>query len=323
MADSGEHQQSEPVCNFFRKPSKNKNIRKRTFDEDEDEDSKTESSVIHNQKKPPKPDNKLHFSTGPSKRSMSAASHVESDRPIFQFESSKEIQVQHDSKVTATLETETEFSKDARAIRERVLKQAEEALKGKSKSSGDEKLYKGIHGYTDYKAGFRREQTVSGEKAGGAHGPLRASAHIRASTRFDYQPDICKDYKETGYCGYGDSCKFMHDRGDYKSGWQMEREWEEAEKVRKRNLALGGDGMDEGDAEQSEEDDDDSLPFACFICRQPFVDPVETKCKHYFCEHCALKHHAKNKKCFVCNKPTLGIFNTAHEIRKKMAAEGK
>ena len=24
-----------------------------------------------------------------------------------------------------------------------------------------------------------------------------------------------KDYKQTGYCGYGDACKFMHDRGDY------------------------------------------------------------------------------------------------------------
>ncbi|MCL7046562.1 hypothetical protein MKW94_028302 [Papaver nudicaule] len=45
--------------------------------------------------------------------------------------------------------------------------------------------------------------TVAGEKAGGAHGPLRASAHIRTSARWDYQPDICKDYKETGYCGFG------------------------------------------------------------------------------------------------------------------------
>uniref|UniRef100_A0A5B7AEH6 Putative Zinc finger CCCH domain-containing protein 1 n=1 Tax=Davidia involucrata TaxID=16924 RepID=A0A5B7AEH6_DAVIN len=324
MADSSESQQPEQVCNFFRKPSKNKNIRKRMFDEDEneDEDSKAERSVIHNKKKPSKPDNKLHFSTGSSKRSVSSESNVESDTPIFQFESSKEIQVQHDGRATATLETETEFSKDARAIRERVLKQAEAALKGKNKSSGDEKLYKGIHGYTDYKAGFRREQTFSAEKAGGAHGPLRASAHIRVSARFDYQPDICKDYKETGYCGYGDACKFMHDRGDYKSGWQMEKEWEEAEKGRKRNLALGGDDMDQGVADQSDEDDD-SLPFACFICREPFVDPVVTKCKHYFCEHCALKHHSKNKKCFVCNKPTLGIFNTAHEIRKKIAAEGK
>jgi hypothetical protein len=41
--------------------------------------------------------------------------------------------------------------------------------------------------------------------------------------RFDYQPDICKDYKETGFCSYGDSCKFMHDRGDYKSGWELDR----------------------------------------------------------------------------------------------------
>jgi hypothetical protein len=30
-----------------------------------------------------------------------------------------------------------------------------------------------------------------------------------------------------GYCGFGDSCKFLHDRSDYKYGWQLEREWNE------------------------------------------------------------------------------------------------
>ena len=25
--------------------------------------------------------------------------------------------------------------------------------------------------------------------------------------RWDYQPDICKDYKETGYCGFGGQCE--------------------------------------------------------------------------------------------------------------------
>ncbi|XP_038884796.1 zinc finger CCCH domain-containing protein 1 [Benincasa hispida] len=317
MTDTGENQPPEQVCSFFRKPTKNKNIRKRTVDEDE-EGSKTETSLLLNQKKAPKTESKLYFSSGPSKNSLSNES-AEPNKPIFQFESSKEIQVHHDSRATATLETETDFSRDARAIRERVLKQAEEALKGKGKSSGGEKLYKGVNAYVDYKAGFRREHTISSEKAGGAHGPLRASAHIRASARFDYQPDICKDYKETGYCGYGDACKFMHDRGDYKSGWQLEKEWEEVEKARKRKLAMKSDDGDEDTSEQSDEDEEDALPFACFICREPFVDPVVTKCKHYFCEHCALKHHAKNKKCFVCNQPTLGIFNTAHEIRKKMA----
>lgn len=279
------------VCSFFRKPSKAKNIRKRTAveeGENEDSESKDETSVVFNKKKPAVADNKLHFSTGPSKREMTSESDVDSKKPLFQFDSSREIQVQNDNRATATLETETEFSRDARAIRERVLKQAEEALKGKNQNTGDEKLYKGIHGYTDYKAGFRREHTISSEKAGGSHGPLRASAHIRVSARFDYQPDICKDYKETGYCGYGDSCKFMHDRGDYKSGWQLEKEWEEAEKAKKRRMEMGMLDDDES-AEQSDDDEDDALPFACFICRQPFVDPVVTKCKHYFCEHCALK----------------------------------
>ncbi|GJR20557.1 retrovirus-related pol polyprotein from transposon TNT 1-94 [Tanacetum coccineum] len=103
---------------------------------------------------------------------------------------------------------------------------------------------------------------------------------------FDYQPYICKDYKETRY---GDSCKFMHDLGDDKSRWQMERDWAEADKVRKRKLALKGGDDDEEDEEEEIEDDEDGLPFPCFICRQPFVDPVVTKCKQYFCEDCAFK----------------------------------
>lgn len=321
-AKPAENQQTEQVCSFFRKPVNRKNMRKRTIEnEDNEDDSNNEESLMHVQKKNLKADNKLFFSTGSSKSSASAKSNEESEKPSFHFESSKEIQVQHDSKATATLETETDFSRDARAIRERSLKQATESLKGKSTGSEDVKLYKGINNYTDHKAGFRREQTIASEKAGGSHGPLRASAHIRVSARFDYQPDICKDYKETGYCGYGDSCKFMHDRGDYKSGWQMEKEWDEAEKARKMRLAAGEDAEEEGASLDDEDDDEDALPFACFICRNPFVDPVSTKCKHYFCEHCALKHHAKNKKCFVCNQPTLGIFNVAHEIRKKMAED--
>ncbi|KAF6162134.1 hypothetical protein GIB67_008263 [Kingdonia uniflora] len=335
MAESDEPkpQHSEPVCNFFRKKPKKENFRKRRTENDEDAEEEENtinqgSSVIHQPKKLPKPDNKLHFSTGSSTKRTATRDESAQEQPdirSFHFESSKEIQVQHDSRATATLETETDFSKDARAIRERALKQAENSLKGKTKSSGDDKVYKGMNSYTDYTAGFRREQTIAGEKAGGSHGPLRASAHIRVSARFDYQPDICKDYKETGYCGFGDACKFMHDRGDYKSGWQMDKEWEEVDKTRKRNLALGRDDDEDEDAaersHQSDGEDEDSLPFACFICREAFIDPVVTKCKHYFCEHCALKHHSKNKRCFVCNTPTLGLFNTAQEIRKRMAAE--
>ncbi|XP_078176818.1 zinc finger (CCCH-type/C3HC4-type RING finger) family protein [Carex rostrata] len=330
MADSGEPSE---VCTFFRKPTANKNIRKRKTQSTSDEEQDDNTSSLLSKKKVTAPaDNKLRFSSSTNRASnkpeSDAAEGEEESDVVFKFESSSSIQVENDNRATAVLETETEFDRDARAIRERVLKQAAASLKegGKLQGGEEEKLYKGIHGYKDYKAGFRREHTVASEKAGGAHGPLRTSAHIRVSARFDYQPDICKDYKETGYCGYGDSCKFMHDRGDYKSGWQLERDWDESEKERKRNLAMGHGGDDDGHVhvhgdDDDDDDDDDELPFACYICREPFVDPVATKCKHYFCEHCALKHHSKNKKCFVCNKPTLGIFNVALEIKKRMAQE--
>lgn len=102
-----------------------------------------------------------------------------------------------------------------------MLKQAQD--NPEEAAAGGPTLYKGLNNYTDYKQGFRREQTIGSEKGGGAHGPLRASQHVRTTVIFDYKPDICKDYKETGYCGYGDACKFVHDRGDYKSGWELEK----------------------------------------------------------------------------------------------------
>lgn len=44
------------------------------------------------------------------------------------------------------------------------------------------------------------------------YGPIRAPAYLRSTVRWDYQPDICKDYKETGYCGFGgESVKQLSD----------------------------------------------------------------------------------------------------------------
>lgn len=42
---------------------------------------------------------------------------------------------------------------------------------------------------------------------------------------FDYNPEICKDYKETGQCTFGNSCLYIHDRSDYKAGWEMEMDY--------------------------------------------------------------------------------------------------
>jgi RING finger protein 113A len=125
---------------------------------------------------------------------------------------------------------------------------------------------------------------------------------IKSSIRVDYQPDICKDYKETGFCGFGDSCKFLHDRSDYKHGWQLEQEWAK------------GQYKDEDDdkyliKDSDEEKDQSTDENQCIICKEPYKDPVVTKCKHYFCGTCADKECID--KCYVCEKPTSGIFKVA------------
>ena len=233
----------------------------------------------------------------------------------FQFASSGTAQrTTSDNGATRMLETETEADRDGRALREKLLKTSTSA--GEEGSGADDgKTYKGLLGYNDYKSGFRQEQNTSNMRKTGAFGPLRASTAIRANFRLDYQPDICKDYKETGYCGYGDSCKFLHDRVDYKSGWQLEKEWEQKEKLRKEQAAAEAMLGEKGDAKEEE---DDGLPFACHICRLPFKSPVVTRCKHYFCEHCALKEHAKTGKCAICKQATNGTFNIAHALKAKM-----
>lgn len=150
-------------------------------------------------------------------------------------------------------------------------------------------------------------------------GPIRAPAHLRASVRVDYQPDVCKDYKETGYCGFGDACKFLHDRSDYKAGWQLDSEWTTQQEKRRRGLFSSGVHEDEGSNHLNSGDvDDDGLPFACFICRDDFKSPVMTLCGHYFCEHCALTRMQKEGTCAICKKQMRGTLNAAPKLVAKL-----
>ncbi|XP_076813572.1 E3 ubiquitin-protein ligase RNF113A-like isoform X2 [Clavelina lepadiformis] len=209
-----------------------------------------------------------------------------------------------DMGATKTFELDTEKDRDAQAVFERGEKLQEELKTG----DADENVYHGSSGYRKF---IKARDTAAGNASSGMvrKGPIRAPEHLRATVRWDYQPDICKDYKETGFCGFGDSCKFLHDRSDYKHGWQIEREM---------NEGTFGQNQDEN---WEVSDSDDELPFKCIICRESFKDPVITKCKHYFCEKCVLKHYRKSKRCFVCGEPTAGVFNPAKEIVAKMEKE--
>ena len=159
---------------------------------------------------------------------------------------------------------------------------------------------------------------------------------MRVVTTTDFAPDVCKDYKQTGFCGFGDSCKFLHAREDYKQGWALDREWEivgpggkgaaGGEKKKKSAAAAaaaggvkngtGGarGGADVGGGNEDEEAQLEKIPFACVICKGPYKDPVVTRCGHYFCEACALGRYKRDPSCAVCGSGTGGVFNGARKL---------
>ena len=145
---------------------------------------------------------------------------------------------------------------------------------------------------------------------------MRNPAFVRISSRFDYALDVCKDYKDSGYCGFGDSCKFMHDRTDYKAGWEIERDYLKAKSNLESKQTENYEIPDQSDSEESESD---SLPLNCLLCRMAFTNPIITKCGHYFCESCALRNFLKSPKCACCGANTLGIFNVAKDLIRKIA----
>ncbi|KAH9515355.1 hypothetical protein Btru_014235 [Bulinus truncatus] len=304
----------KPTCSF-KKINRKRAVRKQRSESSNDDSGDSDSdggNVAVRQAVTKKKNNPMVQSTKRIKLGVTAATHSSSSEDNSDADENKSVTVSYKSSrsgkregpddmgATSVLEIDTQDDRDAQAILERSL-QLQKELKEKE----DDKIYRGINNYHQY---YERKDSVQGNAESGKnrYGPLRAPAHLRSTVRWDYQPDICKDYKETGFCGFGDSCKFLHDRSDYKHGWQLEREMEQGTYGEK----------DEQDYEISSEEDD--LPFKCFICRNSFKDPVITKCKHYYCEKCALNHYKKSKRCFVCGEPTGGIFNPAKDLIAKL-----
>ncbi|EZG78146.1 putative zinc finger protein [Gregarina niphandrodes] len=126
-------------------------------------------------------------------------------------------------------EVDTDRSQDHRAILERNVEIGRKLLSGELTPG----IYRGKAAYIP--AMTMREGAISANKYTGLYGPLRSTAQTR-TCNVDYNPELCKDYNETGYCGFGDTCKFLHDRYNYKAGWQIEHEWEIAQKKKQQQL---------------------------------------------------------------------------------------
>ena len=267
-----------PEAVAFRKPMKRNraNARPRAAVEDAPEDSSAGGVEVVRPAVKAAKHNPLHVSTAKAKdgrRGLGEEFGHESDRRISNY----------DNKATAVNEQETERSKDAQSQYEAARKMWDD---GGDVAADGSKVYRGQKAYKQYTG---KSESFDNQVMSGA-GPARAPVHYRASSLFDYKPDLCKDYKETGYCGFGDACKFLHDRSDYKSGWQLEKQWEEEQREKAVAAALkafeSSDDVSAG-APAAASSTEDSLPFACLICREPWhakSSPVVTRCEHYFCE---------------------------------------
>jgi len=303
----------------FKKPKqRNKHVRARPSDDanaeadDADADGASGGSSVVRSAKTAKP-NPLVQSTGGSSSGGSLQKELAygSDVRLTSY----------DNKATASSEQDVEHGRDAQAQYEEAKTMWDD---GGDVAADGSKIYRGAKAYRQYTGKAESYDRMVNSGAG----PARAPVHYRATSRFDYQPDICKDYKDTGFCGYGDACKFLHDRSDYKTGWQLERQWDAEQKAKAHALALAAFEESEGGSKAGSSGSaaaakDDGLPFACLICREPWhakSSPVVTKCEHYFCERCALQHAAKTKRCHVCAENTHGIFNKATAIQEKIDA---
>lgn len=153
-------------------------------------------------------------------------------------------------------------------------------------------------------------------------GPIKAATNIRTVTVMDFAPDVCKDFRKSGFCGFGDNCKYLHSREDVKQGWQIDKEWDATSKGKQhlagtvvasanRDAADVDTGMDAEEAAMLEK-----IPFACIICEGDYREPIITRCGHYFCEPCALKRYRKDPSCAACGVGTNGVFNSAKRLKK-------
>nr|XP_019611121.1 PREDICTED: RING finger protein 113A-like [Rhinolophus sinicus] len=301
---------TDQVCTFlFKKPGRKgaAGRRKRRVCDAEPADSSSSSSgeeggaVVRPAMKRASPNPMIQKTHSRGKPKAEGDPEPESLRVVYRSTHSTKPVGPEDMGATAGYELDTEKERDAQANFE-CSQKIQEEVRGKA----DDKIYRGINNYPKY---MKPKDTSMGSASSAMvrKGPLRAPKHLRATVRWDYQPDICKDYKETGFCGFGDSCKFLHDRSDYKHGWQIERELDE-----------GRYGVCDNENYEVPGRKEEEIPFKCLICRQTFQNPVVTKCRHYFCESCALQHFGTTPRCYVCDQPTNGVFRPARELIAKL-----
>ena len=239
--------------------------------------------------------------------SNTASKNLTEDFTATKFAADRSAQISETNDATKTSNWFDESGRDAKSLLGTSRNRPAQPEKEDVEPSNDG-TYKGAASYQSF---IQKNPNAPSRTVG----PVKAPTNIRTITVTDFAPDVCKDYKQTGFCGFGDSCKFLHAREDYKQGWELDKDWEKVgDKGRKGGKAI----KSLAEAEDSEEEDAalEGIPFACIICKKPYTYPIITKCGHYFCEACALQRYRKNPSCAACGAGTGGVFNGAKNLRK-------
>lgn len=130
----------------------------------------------------------------------------------------------------------------------------------------------------------------------------------------DYEPLLCKEFKLKGYCGYGDTCKFIHSRDDYINDKKLVRKhWKKS---------LEDEAKNHNDKELKDEIDTVSIADKCLLCDKQFetIDDqkfVQLQCKHVFCKKCFLNSlKNENQNCKNCGTDSKGIMKPFKFIKQ-------
>lgn len=304
MADSivePSHTEMQPL--FKKRTSKNTSIRKRpATPPPEDSNSSGYTSSEDEEGRQVK---RRRKNAGVTASSGATAKSTTDNLEATKFAADRLGQIESTNDATKQSNWYDESNKDALSA-----KQLLGTTRAKSSAGGEESNDGTYKGAANYQSFIQKNPNAPTRQVG----PVKAPTNIRTITVTDFAPDVCKDYKQTGFCGFGDSCKFLHAREDYKQGWELDKDWEIGTKGKKPIT-----GVKKAPADGDSDSDDAALegvPFACIICKQPYTNPIITKCGHYFCEKCALQRYKKNPSCAACGAGTGGVFNTAKGLKK-------
>lgn len=129
--------------------------------------------------------------------------------------------------------------------------------------------------------------------------------------------NLCKDWHDSGYCPFGNSCLYLHDRSNHKTGWELEKEYEKSEKERWKRISNPELALKEAQEASLKLIEKYKPAQECGLCKEPFEKPVEVECGHIFCMRCAIKL----PKCQQCGKKLSGIMNNAEKFLSQQSEQ--